>query len=138
MQSPTGVYNCIYYHLVKKLQVKINQLNSHIKELEDNETNLKTTRKSIAPISIITKNQLVRAKSQIENLEKEYSLVSNKLEEITAQNMSFKSSKKQLEFQLVQQQLTLNTAVAEKKHLQNIIIENKYQQGSIEENEKDA
>ena len=102
MQSPTGSHNYFYYHLVKKLQIKIDQLNSRIKKLENSETSLRTARKSIVSISIITENQLAKAKSRIKNLEKEYSLVSNKLEEITTRSMSFESSKKRLESQLVQ------------------------------------
>jgi len=58
MQSPINMH-----YLVKKLQIKINQLNSRIKELEDSKTSLKTTKKSIASISTITKNQLARVKS---------------------------------------------------------------------------
>ena len=53
MQSPTNAHNCTYYHLVKELQIKISQLNSRIKELEDSETSLKTTRKLIASTSTI-------------------------------------------------------------------------------------
>ena len=97
------MYNCIYYHLVKELWIKIHQLNLCIKELENSKTSLRTARKSIASTSIITENQLARAKSQIKNLKKEYSLISNKLEEIIVQNISLKSFKKRLKSQLVQQ-----------------------------------
>jgi len=96
------VHNCSYYHLVKELQIKIYQLNSYIKELEDSKASLKTTKKSIVSTSTIAENQLLRAKSQIKDLKKEYSQVSNKLEEITARSISFKSSKTRLESQLVQ------------------------------------
>jgi len=58
MQSPINTH-----YLVKELQIKINQLNSRIKELEDSETSLRTTRKSIASTSTIIENQLARAKS---------------------------------------------------------------------------
>ena len=56
MQSPTNVYNCTYYHLVKELRIKIHQLNSYIKELEDSKTSLRTVRKSIASTFIIIEN----------------------------------------------------------------------------------
>ena len=82
MQSLTDAHNCIYYYLVKELQIKIHQLNSYIKELENSEISLKTARKSIASTSIITENQLARVKSQIKDFKKEYSLVSNKLKKI--------------------------------------------------------
>ena len=82
MQSPTNVYNCTYYHLVKELRIKIHQLNSYIKELEDSKTSLRTAKKSIASTFIIIENQLAKAKSQIKNFKKEYSLVSNKLKKI--------------------------------------------------------
>jgi hypothetical protein len=56
MQSPISVYNCSYYYLVKELQIKINQLNSCIKELEDSKISLKAAKKLIASTSIIIEN----------------------------------------------------------------------------------
>jgi hypothetical protein len=56
MQSPISIYNYSYYYLVKELQIKINQLNSHIKKLEDSEISLKAAKKSITSTSTITKN----------------------------------------------------------------------------------
>ena len=56
MQSPTDAHDCTYYHLVKELQIKINQLNSYIKELEDSEISLKTTKKLIASTFTIIEN----------------------------------------------------------------------------------
>ena len=56
MQSPTNAHDYTYYHLVKELQIKINQLNSRIKELENSEISLRTIRKLIASTSTITEN----------------------------------------------------------------------------------
>ena len=56
MQSPTDAHDCTYYHLVKELQIKIHQLNSRIKELEDSEISLRTARKLIASTSTIIEN----------------------------------------------------------------------------------